>query len=173
MPSSDIPSLRSFWSIVASKDSSFDFLKQHGIFLILDYCEACGGSTSIYGIQAQCTTWSCRKNISCLKHSFFWKSRLAINDSLLLGYLWLSGASFSVTLALTSHSLNTIVEYYAYFRQLVADSLDKEDWTIGGEGIIVEVDESKFGKRKYNREGTLKVPGSLEALKEQLSENSL
>ena len=33
----------------------------------------------------------------------------------------------------------------------MADSLDDEDRKIGGEGIIVEVDKSKLGKRKYNR----------------------
>ena len=39
---------------------------------------------------------------------------------------------------------------YSYFCQLVADSLDCEDWTISGEGIILEVDGSKFAKRKHN-----------------------
>jgi len=37
------------------------------------------------------------------------------------------------------------------FRDLVAASMDVEDGHIGGEGIIVEIDETKMGKRKYNR----------------------
>jgi transposase-like protein len=52
---------------------------------------------------------------------------------------------------MTPHSSATIVDYYGFFRALVADSLNEEDWTIGGDEIIVEVDESKFGKRKHNR----------------------
>ena len=34
---------------------------------------------------------------------------------------------------------------------MVADSLEEEDLVIGGEGIVVEVDETKLGKRKYHR----------------------
>jgi transposase-like protein len=45
----------------------------------------------------------------------------------------------------------TVTAFSGYFRQLVADSLDEQECLIGGPGIIVEVDESKFGKRKYNR----------------------
>jgi transposase-like protein len=118
---------------------------------------------SIRGTQARCTTKSCRQKMSILKNSFFSRSRLPIHDTLLLGYLWLTGDSYISALAKTPHSTGTIVSYYSYFRQLVADSLDDEDWTIGGEGIIVEVDESKFGKRKYNRgkriEGTWVIGG--------------
>ena len=38
-----------------------------------------------------------------------------------------------------------------FFRQLCADDVSMNDAVIGGEGIVVEIDKSKFGKRKYNR----------------------
>ena len=41
--------------------------------------------------------------------------------------------------------------YIGFFRQLVSLALDDEDTVVGGPGIIVEIDETKFGKRKYNR----------------------
>jgi len=37
------------------------------------------------------------------------------------------------------------------FRNLVSASLDDEDCQIGGEGVIVEIYETKMGKRKFNR----------------------
>jgi hypothetical protein len=45
----------------------------------------------------------------------------------------------------------TVSDFFVHLRQLVADSLDEHDCVIGGEGVRVELDESKFGKRKYNR----------------------
>jgi ISXO2-like transposase domain len=38
-----------------------------------------------------------------------------------------------------------------HFRDLVATTLEEVDQTIGGDGVVVEVDETKLGKRKYNR----------------------
>jgi len=78
-------------------------------------------------------------------------NHLNVGDTLLLGYLWLAGVSYTSAQLMSAHSPNTIVDYYRFFRELVADSFDDEDWKIGGEGIIVEVDESKFGKRKNHR----------------------
>ncbi|KAI5646989.1 ISXO2-like transposase domain-containing protein [Phthorimaea operculella] len=51
-------------------------------------------------------------------------------------------------------SRTTIIDWYSYGREVVVIfQLDQQQkrGKIGGEGKIVQVDESKFGKRKYNR----------------------
>jgi transposase-like protein len=52
---------------------------------------------------------------------------------------------------MTGHSSKTITSFMHYYRQLVTSVLEIEDSVIGGNGIVVEIDESKFGKRKYHR----------------------
>lgn len=51
---------------------------------------------------------------------------------------------------ITGHSSHTIAAYYSIFRTIILNTLVEEDTIIGGDGIIVELDESKFGKIKYN-----------------------
>jgi len=68
-----------------------------------------------------------------------------------LAYLWLACCSTSSIITLSGHSSKTVVNFIDNFRSLVTTSLDQDDTIIGGDGIIVEIDESKFGKRKYNR----------------------
>ena len=68
-----------------------------------------------------------------------------------MAYLWLAKSSSTTIQALTGHSEHTISDYRRHIMQLVGSSLDDEDTTIGGPEIIVEVDETKLGKRKYNR----------------------
>ena len=70
---------------------------------------------------------------------------------LFLSYHWIAGATHDYLCTVGGFASQTVTDFYAYLRQLVADSLDEEDCIIGGEGIVVELDESKFGKRKYNR----------------------
>jgi transposase-like protein len=70
---------------------------------------------------------------------------------MLLGYLWLNRNSQTQVMNATEHSSNTVTGFYSYFRSLVATTLDEEDTKIGGPGIVVEIDETKLGKRKYNR----------------------
>jgi hypothetical protein len=54
-------------------------------------------------------------------------------------------------MSMTGCSNKTVISFRHYFRQLVSEVLDTEDSIIGGEGIEVEIDEAKMGKRKYNR----------------------
>ena len=64
---------------------------------------------------------------------------------------WLSKASSIQIMTYTGVSSHTAQDYIRHLQQLTADSLEEEDFIIGGEGIIVEIDETKLGKRKYNR----------------------
>ena len=51
---------------------------------------------------------------------------------------------------LTGVSENTISEWKAVLHTQVADFLVANPSSIGGPGVIVEMDEAKFGKRKYS-----------------------
>jgi hypothetical protein len=51
---------------------------------------------------------------------------------------------------MTGHSPNTITDYMKFYRELVIDTLKDYKDKIGGKGIIVKIDESKFGRRKYH-----------------------
>ena len=48
-------------------------------------------------------------------------------------------------------SCSTIVDWCSFAREVSATILEVESQPIGGVGKIVEIDESKFGKRKYHR----------------------
>ena len=48
-------------------------------------------------------------------------------------------------------SCSTIVDWCNFAREVCATILENESEPIGGVGKIVEIDESKFGKRKYHR----------------------
>ena len=70
-------------------------------------------------------------------------------------------------------SCSTIVDWCSFAREVCATILEVESQPIGGVGKIVEIDESKFGKRKYHRGSTIEVGelmvyGYLEELKERV-----
>jgi len=76
---------------------------------------------------------------------------LSCNEILHLAYLWLAEYSHKSIMLTTGFSKPTVTKFLGYFRQLVGCALDRDDMVIGGQGVIVEIDESKFGKRKYHR----------------------
>ena len=50
--------------------------------------------------------------------------------------------------ALTGHSPNIVPNFTAEFNQLVAVDIEEYSCLIGGDGIVVEIDESKLVARK-------------------------
>lgn len=113
----------------------------------------CGSAMIYYPSQSAfvCPKKVCRKKIGFKANSFFAGCRLQCCQIMHLAYLWLSKARPSGAETQTGHTRETICEYYRFFRQLISSNPIIEDSVIGGEGIIVELDESKLGKRKYNR----------------------
>lgn len=100
----------------------------------------------------RCGKRSCRKKISLTKGSFFEGSKLDIKTILLLIYYFLYKAPYElVANELKIKSSHTIVDWFNFCREVCITILTQDNTKIGGQGHVVEIDESKFGKRKYNR----------------------
>ena len=66
-------------------------------------------------------------------------------------YLWSQGFSPSEIKHELKVSNKTVTEWTNFFRESCIYSVMENSGPIGGNGIEVEIDESKFGKRKYHR----------------------
>ena len=98
------------------------------------------------------TKKSCRHKIAPCRGSFFSGSHLDYGTILCLIYCLIHGYSEeTIKHELDIGSNHTIVDWYLFCRDVCIDILLYDNKKIGGDGHIVELDESKFGCRKYNR----------------------
>ena len=60
---------------------------------------------------------------------------------------------YECNISTTKLSMRTVADWYSYCRETCMVALDSyySEGKIGGQGTIVEIDESKVGHRKYNR----------------------
>jgi transposase-like protein len=98
-----------------------------------------------------CKREKCRKSVTIRSDSFFADLRLPCSTIMLVAYHWLGKSPVYLAMAASGCSSHTVCDLYFRFRHLVSNSVKPEDAVIGGDNIVVEIDESKFGKRKYNR----------------------
>ena len=93
----------------------------------------------------RCTKKGCQSVLSMRKGSFFAGSHLKVQEIVEISYWWARGMTVANVVHETGHSVKTVVDWYNFHR---AQYFLHHPITIGG---IVEIDESKFGKRKYNQ----------------------
>jgi transposase-like protein len=84
------------------------------------------------------------------KNTLFSRSKLKPCQTMNLLYWWLIGASHTMMTTMGKHSPKTVSNFICDVNQMVTNMLEEQDTQIGGQGITVELDESKMAKRKHN-----------------------
>ncbi|CEF61604.1 Transposase, ISXO2-like domain-containing protein [Strongyloides ratti] len=116
-------------------------------------CPACRGPTFFKRAKQifRCTKKSCRKAVSAKNETFFADQCFSLYKILHMAYLWLWKNLVASIKSQCEVNNTTVCSFLSYFRQLVADALETKECVFGGKSIVVEIDETKMGKRKYNR----------------------
>jgi transposase-like protein len=89
--------------------------------------------------------------VSIKKGTFFEKSNLNLKQLLFIIWSFCKGHSNRFVEQELPISAKTVVDWYNVLREVCIQWAESQDQTIGGEGVVVEIDESMFTKRKYNR----------------------
>lgn len=165
-----VPSLVSIKNILFDEKECIKFLFEKNILYKPTKCKVCDSKLFRDNKRFICVNKKCRKSVSIFKDSFFAKGHVKCNQTLIIGYAWLCKCSYSSIKIMSQHSSNTVSDYMKFYREMIVDTLKEHEQKIGGEGIVVEVDESKFGRRKYHRGRVIDgvwIIGGIERTKEK------
>jgi len=97
---------------------------------------------------------SCRQKLSIRVNSFFFQQGGSLGVYLCLLFLFAKQVSGSTALSLLEGKVseNTLYQWFHFYRGIISRYLLANQVPIGGPGHIVEIDESKWGKKpKYHR----------------------
>ena len=121
-------------------------------------CESCGVGLCVrivargMGVFGGVQVKKCNRKLSIRKGSWFEGSHLSIDVILKLTYYWVYNCCNEFVMnELRIGSKHTIVDWFNFAREVCIEILVRENVQVGGPGKRVEIDESKFGKRKYHR----------------------
>ncbi len=89
--------------------------------------------------------------MSIRKDSWFEKSNLSLKEIVKLTYWWCRGLKQDEIRHEVNISKHTAVDWDSFCRETCEVTLLEKEEKIGGPGKTVQIDENKFGKRKYHR----------------------
>lgn len=93
----------------------------------------------------------CSCSVSIRNGTFFAKSHLALLDICGFINLWPMNCPSNVIQCQIRLNSKTICDWNSFCREVTYDAMVIRKEKLGGNDSIVEIDESKFGKRKYHR----------------------
>ena len=156
-----IPTRASVLSVLTNEKAALCFLEDKGVIRPPKKCPYCNGkllpqSTNLeskFRFTLRCRAVACKAKYSCsvLKGSILMNCKFSKEKFVDFCYHWLLGCKQKQIMAALGMNAGTVTDWSNYLREAVTmDILNNDDCKIGGPGIIVEIDESKFGKRKYH-----------------------
>ncbi|KII74513.1 putative transposase-like protein [Thelohanellus kitauei] len=142
-------------SHLSSEEACIQFFIEVGL-LKSDVCGVCSHKMSKINDSKAKTKYiyyclACRKKVNPCRNTWFTKNKLSFSDNLLLIYCWAHDLSVELAVRETQLSRPTVIDYFYFIRQVCTDCINDNREVIGGPGVEVEIDESLFYRRKYNR----------------------
>ena len=147
-----------FLQITINEDTCIDWLRVHGLLARGMICK-CGTNMLegiftkvIDGVGWRCPKKNCKKFAHRRVGSFFEGSNLPLTKLVEFLYFWAEGLQDTKFLHKNlGWAAATITDWKNFLRDLCVERYLANPEPIGGPGHIVEIDESKFGRRKYHR----------------------
>lgn len=146
--------------ITADNDSTLKFLRYKQLLRNGMLCNHCDlwmshitDNSKIDGYFWRCNSCKCTKGLR--QGSFFESQKLRLSVLLTILYLFSNGVSGSQA-SLMLHSEchpNSIYDWYNLYRDFMSKSLLETPVQLGGVGKVVEIDESKWGRKQKNHVG--------------------
>ena len=145
------------------REATIAWCRQYGLLATSMNCPNCGADCNQQTRNAaidkkiwRCGNNGCRKLVSLRKGSFFEASKLELWKIIGLSYEWassvgsargMSQANLMRELSVASH---TVVDWRQFMRDVAVTYFMNHPEQLGGPGVVVEIDESLFCRRKNN-----------------------
>ena len=125
-------------------------------------CPMCAGEMSLTRCEDRSDglKWECRKQVNGKRHktevsirkgSWFDNSKMTLEENLKLTYWWCQDLDQSQIKHELGLAESTGVDWDNFCREVCEITLLENSEKLGGNGKVVQIDESKFGKKKYHR----------------------
>ncbi|XP_033105195.1 uncharacterized protein LOC117107601 [Anneissia japonica] len=143
-------------------DALVTWCRRYGLLSSHMVCQACNTRCIEYnfgrGIDERiwrCNNQRCKRTTSIRKGSFFSGSHLHLWQLLALTYMWSTNcgrprgpSQANIMKELEIGSEHTVVDWNQFCRDVTVNYFRNHPEQLGGPGVIVEIDESLFSKRK-------------------------
>lgn len=136
-----------------TEENAMNYLCDTGVFKRTTKCTKCRGKSvlEIGQKRYRCVNKDCRSCKGVFEGTFFENCKVELNKVLYILYEYLFKSPINSIVEKCGVSEHTAVSLAKKIRRACACSLKPESMKVGGPGVIVEIDETKMGKRKYNR----------------------
>ena len=142
-------------TVLVNEATIIAWLQQRKLLITATTCSKCSSQCRFVPKKGtffwRCPKKGCQAVKSVRDGSYFSMSRLPLRTILKLMYRWSVKDQVSKSVKECGVSQRVVVDWYNFCRDVCSQYFLDHPVLIGGPGKIVEIDESKFGRRKYNR----------------------
>jgi transposase-like protein len=148
--------LQDFVAIVQDKSSTIEYLRCNGLLASKATCQECDQQMSIQTLRRSIDDQTfrcsqCKKTRSIRVGSIFEGSHLSLSDLFAIIYLMSAGITQTSIAEMLNIALTTVIEWELKLRDVYSRKLRTTDLRLGGQDVVVQIDESVLAKAKPTR----------------------